>query len=169
MCVEVKPSVVVFVAIMAIGSGARLGWSWGIAASVLITFCVLLHEVAHAAVARWNDVAVTRIGIGLGGGFTVRNDSGRWPTEFAVTAAGPLINLLLFSFFQLLATPVTSWIALCNLVLALANLVPFGPTDGARLRKTLAMMLRVRRASASGHSMPPPAPNVQGYPQRLAR
>ena len=130
---------------MALGSSARLGWWRGVWAAVVIAGCVFLHEVAHAAVARWNGVSVSRIGIGFKGGFTVRKQSHRLRTELLITGAGPLMNLVILAVFEFFSTPFARWIALCNVVLVIANLFPFGRTDGARLRRTIMTMLRARR------------------------
>ncbi|HWR35698.1 MAG TPA: M50 family metallopeptidase [Clostridia bacterium] len=142
MLIEVKRSVLWFFVAMAFTSALNIGWPNGIWAAVLITPCVLLHEVGHASLAHLLGVPVSRIGICAKGGYTVRKRSPRPSSELLITFAGPAMNLLLFAVFSRIPNKLTLWVALCNLVLAVANLVPIGPSDGLRLARTISTMLR---------------------------
>lgn len=107
---------------------------------------ILVHEVGHALVGRRERMGVRGITLSLLGGNT--EFTAEPPTagaEIRVSAVGPLSNLVLAAVFQLASTTVGTdlygdpglaghlfgGLALLNLLLAVANLVPAPPLDGA--------------------------------------
>lgn len=107
---------------------------------------LLLHELAHAIVARRFGVRVSGITLFLFGGVAeLQSEPLSGNTEFWIAIAGPLASIaiaLAFWFLELLAffaglpdavQSVLSYLAIINLVLALFNLLPAFPMDGGRV------------------------------------
>lgn len=107
---------------------------------------LLLHELAHAVVAKGFGIDVPSITLFLFGGVAELGQEPDTSThEFLVAIAGPAMSFVLaFSFWLLsvisiffslgpawLAT--LSYLALINLVLAIFNLLPAFPLDGGRI------------------------------------
>jgi Zn-dependent protease/CBS domain-containing protein len=107
---------------------------------------LLLHELAHAVVARRFGVRVSGITLFLFGGVAeMQTEPLSGNTEFWIAIAGPAASVaiaLAFWFTELLAffaglpdtvQSVLSYLAIINLVLALFNLLPAFPMDGGRV------------------------------------
>ena len=108
---------------------------------------VLLHELAHAVMARHRGIPVRGITLFLFGGATEAKVEAREPRdEFVITIVGPLTSLGLAAMLGLAANlvgdtsdPVPGTIghlAWLNLVLAIFNLVPGLPLDGGRVLRS---------------------------------
>ncbi len=145
--------------------------------TVLLFVCVVLHELGHSLVAQQFGVKVHDITLWpIGGVARLANLPKRPSAEFIITAAGPLVNLVLAVLFGLAAVAVISperllnlaatgrgWFRLIasqnlasllvlltiqNLLLAVFNLLPAFPLDGGRLlRSFLAALLPFRTAT----------------------
>ncbi len=131
----------------------REGWAYyamGTIAAILLFLSVLLHELAHSAVARSRGMRVEGITLFIFGGVAqTRMEAKRPIDEFLVTAVGPLTSFGLAGVFwagdvaaDFLAWPapigaVSAYIALLNLVLAVFNLVPGFPLDGGRIFRSI--------------------------------
>ena len=111
-----------------------------VVASLLLS--VLLHELAHALVARRFQVGVRGITLELLGGFTELDGEAPAPgPEAAIALAGPAVSLLLGGVAAVLL-PVTSresvigefvfLVAASNLIVGAFNLLPGLPLDGGR-------------------------------------
>ena len=130
-----------------------------------LSFCVLLHELGHALMARRFGVPTKDIIITPIGGLARLAWMPKKPNqEFAISFAGPLVNLLIavllgvivcfaggsllpsLSFEGMSQLPVVMlWI---NLALFLFNLIPAFPMDGGRmLRSVLAKRMSYLRAT----------------------
>lgn len=122
----------------------------GIAASSLLVCSLLGHELAHAAVARRNGVAVEGITLWLLGGIArLRGEAGSAAAELRIAVVGPLVSALLAGVFGAAAwgarsagadellVAVVSYLALLNALLAVFNLVPAAPLDGGRVLRAL--------------------------------
>jgi Zn-dependent protease len=137
------------------------------ALALLFSTFVLLHELAHAVVAKAQGLDVRRITLFLLGGVTqILSEAGRPADEYRFAIAGPLASLTIASVLaatsRLLHAGVDGlpglWgtLAQINMALALFNLVPAFPLDGGRvLRAGLWAGLRdrakaTRWASAGG-------------------
>ncbi len=118
----------------------------GIAAAVLFLASILVHELAHALVARANDVEVDAITLWLLGGVAELRTEPRSPgAELAIAVVGPLSSGVLAGVFGLaaaglsavdadgLAVSVAFYLAMTNVALAVFNLVPAAPLDGGRV------------------------------------
>jgi Zn-dependent protease/predicted transcriptional regulator len=145
--------------------------------TLLLFFCVVLHELGHSLVAQAFGVKVHDITLWPIGGVARLSNMPRRPAhEFLISAAGPAVNILLAVMLgvlafgligpaQLLRTFTTGrglarllggqtaeslvlLLALQNVLLALFNLVPAFPLDGGRLlRSLLAGFLPFRTAT----------------------
>lgn len=133
MRIELKASALGLFAIMWASFAVLLGWPRGVCMAVIISACVLLHEYGHAHVARCCGLTVKAIGISLKGAYTVRERSRLRRVEALATLAGPAVNLALGFVFAAESGKMHSWLAGCNFVLAISNLIPIGPTDGMRI------------------------------------
>ena len=139
---------------------AAQNWTTGLAAGILFFVSLLLHELAHAMVARNYGISVPRITLFLFGGMAEIEDEPDTPkTEFFIAIAGPLTSLFLGLFFSMLAgymagsdfaqmlmedqeaamamlAPLPTllfWLGPINILLALFNMVPGFPLDGGRV------------------------------------
>lgn len=123
------------------------------ATALMLLVSVLVHEAAHALVARWRGHGVDRIVADVWGGHTVYDTSGVTPMTTALVAVvGPLANLVLALGAWLvqplvtndLANGVLGAITYTNLFVGLFNLLPGLPLDGGQIVSSL-----VWRASGS--------------------
>jgi Zn-dependent protease len=113
-------------------SGLRLG----LAVGTVLVISLLLHEVGHRFAAIMLRVPVHEFGLCLGGAYNRRAYAGCRRDEVLISAAGPLMNLLLVG--PLLFLPVIGpKAALCNLSLCVVNLLPLPSSDGLRILRTM--------------------------------
>jgi hypothetical protein len=96
---------------------------------------VILHELAHVALASALRVRVYQVGMSWRGPF-IRRDPGTTGQNLAITLAGPGINLVL----AFLLHRINPGFALNNLVLGCCNLLPFPSSDGLRALSLLKTM-----------------------------
>lgn len=108
------------------------GWPIGLAAGGLLIVSLLLHEVGHMLVATMLGVPVREFGLCLGGAYNRRAFAPSPRDEVLISAAGPLMNLLLV--LPLLSLPQMGFqLATCNLTLCVVNLLPLPSSDGSRI------------------------------------
>jgi Zn-dependent protease/CBS domain-containing protein len=175
--VSVSPSWLIILALITIGFGALvlpaaqprwpalLCWAVGFGIGLLFSACVLLHELAHSAVARSRGVPVRSITLFLFGGLSRLGREAPSPSaELAIAAAGPLASLAIAA----IALGAALWIerpsdlplgllrwllfvdhprnlvamllvglAGFNALLYWVNLVPGFPLDGGRVLRSL--------------------------------
>ncbi len=137
-------------------------WTAALVTAVLFFGSLLLHELAHAVVARRCGVAVDGITLWLFGGVArFRGEAMNARAELRIAAVGPGTSIvvgavLLALSFGLAAagTPplvvgATRWLGIINLVLAVFNLVPGFPLDGGRVLRALIWKKRGDRVSAT--------------------
>jgi Zn-dependent protease len=121
------------------------------AGAVLFFGSVLLHELAHSAMARARGITVEGITLFIFGGMArLKSDPENPKDEFLITVVGPLssaaIGLALLAFAKAGArwgvpepvTGVADFLAIVNFWLAAFNLIPGFPLDGGRLFRSLA-------------------------------
>jgi Zn-dependent protease len=121
------------------------------AGALLFFGSVLLHELAHSAMARARGIPVEGITLFIFGGMArLKSDAENPKDEFLVTVVGPLssavIGLALLAFARVGArwgmpepvTGVADFLASANIILAAFNLIPGFPLDGGRLFRSLA-------------------------------
>jgi Zn-dependent protease len=122
-------------------------WLMGAITAVLFFASILIHELAHSAVALRYKVPVSRITLFIFGG--VSQIAGEPPSakaEFQIAVVGPLTSLALAAFFYLLESPlaqiapalaIAKYLALINAMLGLFNLIPGFPLDGGRVFRAI--------------------------------
>jgi Zn-dependent protease len=135
------------------------GWSavtvWGLSllTAVLFFVCIVLHELAHATVARVGGVPVRGITLfALGGIAQIERDAATPGKEFWMAIAGPAASITIGLGCRLLAAAigfigppvavsgpaaVLGWLAYINVALALFNLIPGFPLDGGRILRSM--------------------------------
>jgi len=113
-----------------------LGLEKGILGGLLVTLCLVIHELAHVLAAWCFAVPVHGIGIKFKGAYTFRRYAGRPMHDVAIAAAGPLANLLLM-FASFYVPRIGVWLAEWNCGIALMNLLPLPGSDGYRILKTI--------------------------------
>ncbi|GIU97616.1 MAG: zinc metalloprotease [Actinomycetota bacterium] len=124
--------------------------------AVLFFGSVLVHEGAHAAVARALGIPVAGITLVFWGGATEARADVRGPLgEFLVSAVGPASTLLLAAAFRLVAGELSGTmgeivrdLAALNVLFAILNALPGFPLDGGRMLLALAWGLSGSRGSA---------------------
>ncbi|WP_343035269.1 site-2 protease family protein [Halovulum dunhuangense] len=134
----------------------RWDYVWiGVLAMLGLFGSLVLHELAHALVARQNGVTVGGITLFLFGGVAeLKSEPGTPGAEFRIAAVGPAMSLALALGMAAaaalarragLAAPVPAlldYLSLANLVLALFNLLPAFPLDGGRILRAGLWRLR---------------------------
>jgi Zn-dependent protease len=135
-----------------------LRYALGMAASLLLFTCVLLHELGHSYVAKKHGTNIQSITLFLFGGVTSMEEIPRNPKiEFKMVLAGPGVSLLIGSILIIIHELFKTddpylrlvWlIGILNIVLSIFNLIPAFPMDGGRvLRAWLAGRMSYIRAT----------------------
>jgi Zn-dependent protease/CBS domain-containing protein len=135
------------------GWGPVTVWSLAVVTAVLFFVCIVLHELAHATVARLSGLSVRGITLfALGGIALIEKDATTPAKEFWIAIAGPAASFVLgiacralasvAGSVALTATPsalvaVLGWLAYINVTLALFNLIPGFPLDGGRVLRSI--------------------------------
>lgn len=134
-------------------------WLLGLAGALGLVLSVLLHELAHALVARRFGVTIREIRLWILGGIAQFDEMPERPRDEAIVAiAGPVASLAIgVALGGVVAVVgasagvglvVLAYLATVNVVLAVFNLLPALPMDGGRvLRALLAMALGPLRAT----------------------
>jgi Zn-dependent protease len=140
--------------------GWPTGVAWAVATAAGVGFfaSVLLHELAHLAVARRAGVTPPSVTLLLFGGVAPAEHGARTPAgEAAIAIAGPLASITIgvaaLGAAAAIAAPPASGVAtealvealavvgLLSCFVALVNLAPVFPLDGSRLLRALAWRL----------------------------
>lgn len=132
---------------------ARTIWSAAIVISALFFLSVMLHEMAHALVARAYGMHVRTITLfALGGVTRIEKQAANPAAEFWMGLAGPLMSAVLGMLCGWLASwwargsnivsiPPLATVLLSlsslNLMLAMFNLIPGFPLDGGRILRAI--------------------------------
>jgi len=135
-------------------------WVLGIAGSLLLFGCVLVHELAHSLVARARGLEARAITLFLFGGVSTVGESRSAASEFAVAVVGPLTSFALavaaFAVTLVIGTDsgpgaLASYVAIVNALLGAFNLVPGFPLDGGRVLRAILWRRsgNMRRATES--------------------
>ena len=138
------------------GRGARV--LVAVAGAIALFGSILLHELAHALVARRVGVEVRRVVLFLFGGYTeMEVDESRPGDEAAVSLAGPMVSGgVALAFWGLAAVvpetagaaQVGGLVAVVNGAVAMFNLLPGFPLDGGRITRSLLVISGMKPRSA---------------------
>lgn len=155
------------------GSTSR-AWVPAVITVLLFFACVILHELAHAMMARRYGVEVPSITLfAFGGVASVATDMRRARDEFVVAIVGPLTSWVLAAVFGVLwltfeggaavgaagasgSGTVVAYLGVTNAALGLFNLLPGFPLDGGRVLRAAVwgasrdIVLATRVAARSG-------------------
>ncbi|WP_055491110.1 site-2 protease family protein [Streptomyces sp. TP-A0356] len=154
------------------GHSAWAYWALATLTAVVFLASLLLHELAHAVVARRNGVQVDGITLWmLGGAARLHNESPTPAAELRIAGVGPLTSAVVGGVFIGLAVMMDAlhvsgllveaiaWLAGINIVLAVFNALPAAPLDGGRLlraflwHRTGDRVRATRGASAAGRAL----------------
>src|ERR1035437_2602658 len=124
-------------------------WAVGIAAALLLFVTVLVHELAHAAVAIHRGLPVPKITLFIFGGVSQMARQPRSPgEEFQISAAGPGASIFIAIVTGGAALALNSsnekldgilwYLATVNLLLGVFNIIPGFPLDGGRVLRSIA-------------------------------
>lgn len=128
-------------------------WSAAIVTALLFFVCLLLHELAHSAVAKSHKLRVREITLfALGGVSQIESEAPSARIEFWIAIVGPLTSLVIgficlglasLAGWRQEATPpspvaaVLLWLGYINIVLAAFNMIPGFPLDGGRVLRAI--------------------------------
>lgn len=123
--------------------------TFGFLASIAFFGSVLLHEIAHARVAKREGIAVSQILLHPFGGLAVMEKEPDTPrAEFRIAIAGPMMSLLISIlclslvflarlFDSVILMSLFALLFFCNFFIAIFNLFPGYPLDGGRVLRAL--------------------------------
>jgi Zn-dependent protease/CBS domain-containing protein len=130
-------------------------YAMGAVGALALFGCIVLHELAHALVARHRGMHISGITLFLFGGVAQLGEEPPTPaTEFQVAIAGPVASALialaawgLAALGRAAAWPdpavgVLDYVAAVNFVLVAFNAVPAFPLDGGRVLRSALWRLR---------------------------
>jgi Zn-dependent protease len=157
-----------------LGGSSTTAYVVAVAAVLAFFVSIVLHELAHAFVARRNGQTVAGIELWALGGITRTTESASPGVEFRVAVAGPVVTFLVVvlcvvigrvianrgDFFEVAvakssvqhATPALvwlSWLATINALVLVINLVPAFPLDGGRMARAVIWKLTRDRNRAT--------------------
>ncbi|MFA6957115.1 MAG: site-2 protease family protein [Thermoanaerobaculia bacterium] len=134
----------------------------GVAGTVALFLSIVLHEFAHAMVARRFGIPIKGITLFIFGGVAEMHEEPKSPrTELLMAAAGPAASLVIAGLFLGLAyggvyvgwsaevVSVFQYLCWVNALLVAFNLVPAFPMDGGRILRALLWMWRGDSRSAT--------------------
>jgi Zn-dependent protease/CBS domain-containing protein len=125
---------------------------------VLLYLSVLVHELSHSVVARTFGLPVRRILLYPLGGISEIDKEPQTPgREFAVSAAGPALSLVLgavgWGLYQVVDTGIggslVRQLMVANIIVGVFNLLPGLPLDGGRMLRAVVWKLTGRPGSAT--------------------
>lgn len=132
------------------GASSGAYWVGGVIAAAALLASLLVHELAHAIVARRNGVRVEGVTFWLFGGLAKLGSDAPTPrAEWRIAAVGPATNLVVgaaaFGAAQALAAfsapqvavAVAGYIVWVNAMLGVFNLLPAAPLDGGRILRAV--------------------------------
>ncbi|MCM2314085.1 MAG: site-2 protease family protein [Thermoanaerobaculia bacterium] len=144
------------------GLSADTYLAMGLAGTLALFLSIVLHEFAHAMVARRFGIPIKGITLFIFGGVAEMHEEPKSPrTELLMAAAGPAASLLISAIFLVLAyggvwlgwsaqvVSVFQYLFWVNALLFAFNLVPAFPMDGGRILRALLWMWRGDPRSAT--------------------
>lgn len=123
-------------------------WWMGAAGLIGLALSIVVHELAHALVARWTNLQIAGITLFIFGGVAEMTEEPKTPKgEFLMAIAGPVMSVVVSLFCWAAAAGgarlagnvdnpavvVLSYLSWVNLLLAGFNMLPAFPLDGGRV------------------------------------
>ncbi|MGW5411061.1 site-2 protease family protein [Actinomadura geliboluensis] len=134
----------------------------GLVSAILLLVSLLVHELAHAVVARRNGIEVSGITLWLLGGVAeLRGEPRSAGADLRIAGVGPLASLAVGGVFAAaaavaaaatgagLGVETLTYLAGINVILAVFNLVPAAPLDGGRVLRAYLWWRRGDRTAAA--------------------
>jgi Zn-dependent protease/predicted transcriptional regulator len=137
-------------------AGASLGpvsrWVVAVVVAAFFFASVVIHELAHALVARRRGVQIDEITLFIfGGAASMEQEAPSALTEALIAGAGPLASGVLGAILLIASLAIREvsgelmavaywacfWLGLSNLMLSVFNLIPAFPMDGGRLLRAI--------------------------------
>ena len=132
-------------------------WILGAVTTALLFYSILIHEIAHSAMARWEGLGTGEITLYMFGGLaTLEGQPSQPSSEFKIAIAGPAASFTIGTIFFLLhyalfhgtthfaAAQVFRHLGIVNWFLAGFNILPGLPLDGGRILR--AVLWRFNRS-----------------------
>jgi Zn-dependent protease/predicted transcriptional regulator len=133
--------------------GESLSWTLAVITALLFFTSIVVHELAHAAVAKARGLPVRSITLfALGGVAQIEKEATDAKTEFWMGIVGPITSLLIGAICLGIAlvtgwTPwgfpskplpaMLMWLGYINIMLAIFNMIPGFPLDGGRVLRAI--------------------------------
>lgn len=124
-----------------------LAWLLAVVGTIVLLGSVLVHELAHAFVAKARGIEVNGITLFVFGGSTEVDPAGHSARdELIVAIVGPLMSLVVAAVLGAVwlvleagsvAAELVGYLAVINVVLAVFNLIPGLPLDGGRVLRAV--------------------------------
>ena len=121
-------------------------WWMGLVGALGLFISVVLHELAHALMARRHGLVIDGITLFIFGGVAEMTEEPSSPgVELQVAIVGPIASLLIGAIcflavgtgvLPVVAGSILEYLAVINLVLAAFNLLPAFPLDGGRVLRS---------------------------------
>jgi Zn-dependent protease/CBS domain-containing protein len=156
-----------------LGGSVTQAYVVAVLAAFLFFVSLVLHELGHALVARREGIAINGIDLWFFGGVAkMARDTQSPGAEFRISAAGPLVTLVIFGICVGLAALVQNggaldvarlagdaeasptysllgFLATINAMLFVFNLIPAFPLDGGRIARALVWRITGNRNTAT--------------------
>jgi Zn-dependent protease len=140
------------------GASPLAYWVVGAVSAVVFVAAIVMHELAHAMVARHYGMRVERMTIWMLGGLTELDGEPPSPKAAAfIAGVGPLTTLGLAVAFATgaglapessLVSAALVWLAAVSIVIAVFNLLPAAPLDGGRILHAIVWRVTGNRGRA---------------------
>lgn len=131
------------------GLGPATYFFMGVASSLLLFVCVLIHEISHSYTANRLGLDIHEITLFIFGGVAQLTKEPEDPsTELKIAIAGPAASAVLAIIFLIVsrlipeasfpvAKAIAAYLATINIVLLVFNMIPGFPLDGGRVFRAL--------------------------------
>jgi Zn-dependent protease len=156
-----------------LGGSVTQAYVVAVIAAFLFFISLVLHELGHALVARREGIGITGIDLWFFGGVAKMSSDTQSPgAEFRISAAGPLVTLVIFGVCFGLSALVHSggalevarlagdaeasptyallgFLATINAMLFIFNMIPAFPLDGGRIARSVVWKISGNRNTAT--------------------
>lgn len=137
----------------------KIAYLYSSITSLILFFCLLIHEIAHSLAARSFGINTKSIMLFLFGGTAeFENDPQKWTHELCIALAGPTasclcaglcaVGWLTFEYKSIYET-LALYLVLSNLLIAAINLLPGFPLDGGRAARAILWGISANKLSAT--------------------